>query len=228
MIEYLEAIDIELFKVLNGFYCEFLDCLMWLISGKLTWALMYATLLFVAFRKGWREGLVLLVLTAVTVTLCDQISSSLIKPAVERLRPSRTEELAAIVHTVNGYHGGRYGFVSSHAANTFGSSVLVALILRRRALAWTVMLWAAVVSYSRIYLGVHFPGDVLCGAILGAVIGWGVYRLYLWCSGKAACKRFTAGCYTLGETRAVTVAIVANTLLLVAVAAVQCIVCDMA
>lgn len=177
MIEYLQYLDIELFKVLNGCYSEYFDCVEWLISRKLTWLPLYLILSIVVFSRGWKQGLVIVIVIALTVTLCDQISSSLIKPAVERLRPSHTEELAASIHTVRDYFGGRYGFLSSHAANTFGVAILLTCLFRRKSFTITILLWALVVSYSRIYLGVHFPGDVLCGAILGLLLGAGVYLL---------------------------------------------------
>ena len=106
MIEYLEAIDIELFTFLNGHYNAYFDQFMWLVSSRLAWIPMCLALLYVVFRNNWRNGLAALLLIAITITLSDQISSGIIKHAVERLRPTHTEALIPIVHTVNGYMSG--------------------------------------------------------------------------------------------------------------------------
>ena len=112
---------------------------------------------------------------ALTVALSDQIASSLIKPLVCRLRPSHAEHFVAYV--LNGHRGGMYGFVSSHAANSFGVAVLLILLSRNRLVAASMLLWAAVVSYSRIYLGVHYPGDIICGALVGVAMAFVVNKL---------------------------------------------------
>lgn len=179
MIEYLESIDIEVFKVLNGMHNAFFDEFMWLVSGKFAWLLMCATLLYISFKKNWKSGVAIVVMVALTIALSDQIASTVIKHSVERLRPTRTEALIPIVHTVNGYIGGMYGFVSSHAANSFGAAMLLTLIFKDKAFGISIFCWAALLSYSRIYLGVHFPGDILGGATVGLVIGFLVYQTYL-------------------------------------------------
>ena len=179
MIEYLVALDIEAFKILNGAFNPFLDHFMWLVSGKFAWILMCIALLYVVFRNNWKNGVVSLLFIALTITLCDQISSTFIKHTVERLRPTHTEALMPLVHTVNGYVGGLYGFVSSHAANSFGVAMFLALMFKQRLFSLLIFLWAVVLSYSRIYLGVHFPGDILGGAIVGLLVGYLVYFIYI-------------------------------------------------
>lgn len=221
MIEYLQYLDIELFKVLNGCYSDYFDCIVWLISGKFTWLPLYLILLVVVFSRGWRQGLVIVIAIALTVTLCDQISSSLIKPAVERFRPSHTEELAASIHTVRGYLGGRYGFLSSHAANTFGVAILLAGLFRRKSFTITILAWALVVSYSRIYLGVHFPGDVLCGAILGLLLGTGVYLLIKKLVNTSALKKVKFRPYGAKKIDFVSIGVALNLAILFAWATVQ-------
>jgi undecaprenyl-diphosphatase len=114
---------------------------------------------------------------AILVTLCDQISASIIKPCFARLRPTHHPDFMNLVQTVNGYRGGRYGFVSSHAANGFGAATFMALVYRYKWVTASVFLWALVSSYSRIYLGVHFISDILGGMALGVVLGVAVYYL---------------------------------------------------
>ncbi|MGM9804289.1 MAG: phosphatase PAP2 family protein [Muribaculaceae bacterium] len=175
MIETLQAIDEAIFACLNGAHCPLADNFLWLMTGKWAYILMGAALLYVIIRKKSAWGLMMVLAIAVTVLLSDQISSSLIKPLVCRLRPSHNPNLCAYV--LNGYRGGMYGFVSSHAANSFGVAMLVWLFMRGRAVALWLFGWAALVSYSRIYLGVHYFGDIFCGAVLGMAIAVAVYCL---------------------------------------------------
>ena len=153
------------------------DAFWYFVSGKFTWVPLYAVLLWLMYRETRRTHQLrrlwlMLAVTIVVILLADQLSSGLIKPLVERLRPSHQPGIMEQLHYVGDYRGGRYGFVSSHAANTFALAVWACLLLHRRAL-WIVMACFAVLNcYSRIYLGVHYPGDILCGALLGACCGW--------------------------------------------------------
>lgn len=179
MLEILDNVDASLLLFLNGANNEFFDELFWLITGKFAWIPMICVLLFCTFRKDWKTGVLVIVGIALTITLCDQVSSGIIKDAVCRLRPTRDPEISSLVHVVNGYRGGQYGFVSSHAANSFGVAMFLAMMFRNRAFSWIIMLWAAVLSYSRIYLGVHYPGDIVCGGLLGVALGAVVYCIYI-------------------------------------------------
>lgn len=185
MIEFLSNIDSKLFLILNGINSPFWDTIMWHVSGKLTWVPVYLLIVyFIARRYRWKTIWILIAI-ALVVTLADQISVHFFKNVFERLRPCHNPEIKDIVHLVKGKCGGKFGFVSSHAANTFGVATFLLMLFRSRWFSLAILLWAAVVSYSRIYLGVHYPGDVLVGSLLGVVIGWGIWKLFVLICSKA-------------------------------------------
>lgn len=180
-MDYLINVDTDFLLYLNGFYNEFFDTFMFLFSGKWIWIPMYLALAYVLFRNMTPEQAVgCIVAIALVIVVTDQMSSSLIRHAVGRLRPANLENpISDLVHVVNGYRGGRYGFPSSHAANSFGLVFFLFFLMRKSPLPAIMTLWAIVNCYSRIYLGVHYPGDILCGSLvglLGAAIVWLVYR----------------------------------------------------
>ena len=177
MIESLSHLDESLFLSLNELHTSWLDPLMMWFSGNVIWMPLYVFLLFQLSKLPRPHAIVALAGIAVGIALSDQFTSSLLKPLVERPRPTWNKDIGTLVHTVDGYRGGHYGFPSSHAANTFCVAVFLILILRKPWTRW-LLLWAAVVSYSRIYLGVHYPGDVLTGAALGTLFGALTYWLY--------------------------------------------------
>ena len=178
MLEQLIEWDKTVFLFLNNTHTPFWDHFMWIYTGRLTWAPLIVALLFVLFRKNWKEATLVVVALALTITLCDQFASTLCKPYFARFRPAQDPDFSPLVQIVNGYRGGRYGFISSHAANSFGAVVLLALIFRNRLFTRTGIVWAAVNCYSRIYLGVHYPGDILAGTIAGVVIALLVYIMW--------------------------------------------------
>lgn len=174
-----ERIDKSLFLFLNSFHSPFWDSVMWSVSGKYTWIPLYLGIIFILILKFRKKAFVLIPLLILSVVITDQVSVHLFKNVFERLRPCHEPSLEGLVHIVNSKCGGKFGFVSSHASNTFGIAILSLLIIRHRAFTLTMIAWAVVVSYSRIYLGVHYPGDILGGALLGAFTGWVLYRLYI-------------------------------------------------
>jgi len=175
----LEQLDRQLFLFLNSLNSPFWDHVMHAISGRLIWAPLYLAILIYLGVKHKRKFIVILLFIILAVTLSDQMSVQLFKNLVQRLRPCHEPSLAGLVHLVNGECGGTFGFVSSHATNSFNVALISLLFIRKRWFMVSMILWASVVGYSRIYLGVHYPGDVICGSILGAVIGWVMYRLYV-------------------------------------------------
>jgi undecaprenyl-diphosphatase len=151
---------------------------MYAISGRVIWAPLYlAILLYLVFTYK-RKFLIIIPFIIIAVTLADQVSVQLFKDIFMRLRPCHEPSLTGMVHLVKGECGGLYGFVSSHASNSFNVALLSLMFIKKRWYTICIIIWASVIGYSRIYLGVHYPGDVICGAMVGAFIGWGVYKLY--------------------------------------------------
>lgn len=175
----LNHIDTELFLFLNGIHSPFFDVVFEWISDRYSWIPFYLILaVLLGFKFKWKL-LVLVPFITLLIITSDQFSVHFFKDVFLRLRPCHNPEIADLVHIVNNHCGGKYGFVSSHAANTFALAVFVGLVLKKH-LKWLfpfLLIWAAVVSYSRIYLGVHYPGDILGGAALGAIIGFVMWKM---------------------------------------------------
>lgn len=196
LLGWLDGIDQSATVALNFDGGRWVDLLFFLLSSRLAWiplALLF--LYYLIFgrveddlrpsvqgsvhggagardqRFNLKHFVVVLLGLVFTLTLCDQLSAEVIKPLVARLRPSHNDAIDQMLHYVGDYRGGRYGFVSSHAANAFGAVVYACAFVRRRRFLVFSLLFAAAVSYSRIYLGVHYLGDVVCGALLGMTIG---------------------------------------------------------
>ncbi|MBI5009277.1 MAG: phosphatase PAP2 family protein [Bacteroidia bacterium] len=175
----LVRLDQQLFLYLNSMNSPFWDEVMYAISGKLIWIPLYlAIFIFLGIRYK-SKFFVIFLFIILGITVADQTSVHLFKNVFQRLRPCHEPALEGLVHLVKGECGGLYGFVSSHATNSFYVALFSLLFIRKRWFTVMIIAWALVVGYSRIYLGVHYPGDVLFGSMLGALIGWGIYRLYV-------------------------------------------------
>ena len=169
----------------NGSDSLFWDNVADIYTSVYVWIpLAIAAILLIIRNVNPKRILFVLLMIALTVLLCDQLSSSVFKPLFHRLRPTHDPFILNMVDTVNGYRGGLYGFFSGHAANSFGLAALFLWLVRDRLFSLSVGIWAIANSVIRTYLGVHFIGDILVGAIVGSLIGSFTYWLYLLVSRK--------------------------------------------
>ncbi|MBE6316471.1 MAG: phosphatase PAP2 family protein [Bacteroidales bacterium] len=180
MIEYLNGIDADALLAVNGLHDMFQDAFWWMVTAKWSSLLLVLALAWILLHQNRRHALLVLAMLVLSILVADQVSSGLIKYLVERLRPTHDPSLESMVHVINGYRGGLYGFVSSHAANSFAIATLLALVMRHRVVTLSMFTWALLQCYSRVYLGVHYPGDILGGIIVGVLAGWLVWQLMRW------------------------------------------------
>ena len=169
--------DAHLFRLINEAHQPWLDGPMEIISGKLTWIPLYLLLIYFLYQRFklacWKPVLYLLA----SVAVADQFSSSLLKPLFKRLRPCHVDEFQSWIHLPAGC-GGQFGFCSSHAANSFAIAVGFYLLTKNKSAGIALILWASIISYSRIYLGAHYPLDVIVGAFVGGIGAWGLFKAY--------------------------------------------------
>ena len=193
MFERLVQWDKDLLIFLNGFHAPWLDPMMLAMTHTLFWLPLYLLLIFLLFRTFKREAWFLLIGAVITIVLCDQLTSELIKPHFARLRPSLDPAMAGLLHLVDGYTAENFSFSSGHAANTFGVALFFWFTFRKVS-KWMALLfaWAALMTYTRIYLGVHYPVDILAGISLGLCCGAiGIATSYYLRAWNAARKRQT-------------------------------------
>lgn len=181
-MEYLKTIDTELFLFLNGIHNAFFDPITYWLSNILIWVPMYLLIIFFMIRHYKMRGVLMLLFIGITIALCDQTTSHLLKNLVQRLRPSHEPTLEGLIYLSKAGPGGLYGFVSSHAANCFGLATFIYFTFDNhfKPLKYWLIVWAILVSYSRIYNGVHYPGDVLVGSFIGIAYGFLMAKAYFY------------------------------------------------
>ena len=179
-MEYLSRIDSDLFLFLNGLHTDWMDKVMVLITDMWVWLPLYLLLIYWTVKQYGKRFWWIILAIILVVLFTDQLASHVCKPVFQRLRPCYNPDFQSLIHLPKGVAGGRYGFVSSHAANTFGVAVFLTPALKKY-LPWTVIvlfLWAVLSSYSRVYIGYHYPGDIFCGALLGVLVGLILWKVF--------------------------------------------------
>ena len=179
-MEELIHFDKQLLLAVNGSDSLLLDYVIMTLTNARTWIPLYLALFYVVLKtnRGLREVLLVLASAGLCVLLAGTIDDTIVKPLVARWRPTHDPEIGALVDVVNGYRGGNYGFFSAHAANTFSIALFFSLLMRRRLLVIALVCYSLVNCWTRLYLGVHYPGDITVGLLWGALVGWSVYRFF--------------------------------------------------
>lgn len=179
-LDALIQLDRELLLTLNGSTSLYLDMLADTLTTATTWIPLYLSLFYIVLKNNDTVGKILLVVGAAffCYLLAGAVDDEIVKPIVARWRPTHDEVIGSLVDTYNGYRGGNYGFFSAHAANTFSLAVFFSLLVRSRLLTCSLVIWSLTNCWTRLYLGVHFPGDILVGLLWGAIVGTVVYFVY--------------------------------------------------
>lgn len=177
MIDFIDKIDRIIFLFFNGINAEWLDPIMKSISAFWFWYPIIAIFIILSViyykKKFWIPILFAIICFALT-----DLGSNFAKNNIKRHRPSHNVEINEEVHIVDNYRGGKFGFFSGHAANSFGLAFISLLFIRKKYYTYFILFWAALVSYSRVYIGVHFPGDIFVGALYGTIIAFLIYKIY--------------------------------------------------
>lgn len=191
LLSMLKAMDTMVFLTVNSHHNAYFDSVMWLVSGKLIWVPMYVSLFFVLLKNySYKVVFAILLAIGVVILFTDSFTAQVIRPWVCRLRPSNLDNpMSSMVHIVDGYRGGAYGFPSNHASNTWGLAFFITFLLRRYKLTFFFFLWALLVCYSRMYLGVHYFGDLLIGGLLALVGASTVFYVFRKVSGDTRLQK---------------------------------------
>jgi len=178
ILNLLKSWDKDLFLYLNGIHSPLWDYSMTLFTLTPTWLLFYGLILIIIAKRYDNKALLIFISIALLILCSDQFAG-LLKHTIQRLRPSNDPVISPLTHIFFN-KGGEFGFVSAHAANTFAFATFTLLLFRNSRYTSFILPWAALIAYSRIYLGLHYPGDILGGAILGVLVGFLIYKLLLY------------------------------------------------
>ncbi|WP_314808834.1 phosphatase PAP2 family protein [Segatella oris] len=191
LLSMLKAMDTMVFLTVNSHHNAYFDSVMWLVSGKLIWVPMYVSLFFVLLKNySYKVVFAILLAIGVVILFTDSFTAQVIRPWVCRLRPSNLDNpMSSMVHIVDGYRGGAYGFPSNHASNTWGLAFFITFLFRRYKLTFFFFLWALLVCYSRMYLGVHYFGDLLIGGLLALAGASTVFHVFRKVSGDTRLQK---------------------------------------
>ena len=188
-IDTISQWDIDLLLALNGSESLYLDGIMWTITRTSTWLLLFGALFYIVIRNNkLKQSLVIFILVALLITVADQVASGICKPLFQRFRPTHDPIVGPMIDIVNGYRGGKYGFFSSHASNTFAGATFFALLFRSTPVSIVLFIWATLCTYSRLYLGVHYPTDILTGLTFGILSGYVFHFLYAYVGNRYFCQ----------------------------------------
>ncbi len=180
MLESLIELDRELLLSVNGSESLFLDRVVHTLTNGVTWVVLYLSLFYMVIKNNdnFRRLIFVLVGVGLCILIAGTVDDEIVKPLVARWRPTHDPQIGPLVDIVDGYRGGKYGFFSAHASNTMSIAVFFSWLTRCRRLSIALIIWSLVNCWTRMYLGVHFPGDIVVGLLWGASVGTGVYFLY--------------------------------------------------
>ena len=169
----LTDIDRSILAFFNGSDSLFVDNLAVILTSGLTWIPLYLSLLYVVIKNNETMKQIMLVIGCVilSIVLSDGVADFIVKPMVERLRPSNDPLIKYTVNVVEGIRGNSYSFFSAHASNTFCIAMFFSLLVRNKVFVVTMVSWSLINCWTRMYLGLHYPSDILVGLIWGGVSG---------------------------------------------------------
>lgn len=174
----MNELDHQLTLAINGCDRLFWDNVMYTITDTFSWSLVIVALLVIIFKNNnWREAVLVYVSMALLIFVADRICSGMVKPLVERWRPTQDPQLMYYVDVVRDYRGGRYGFFSGHACNTMCMAMFLSWLFRSPKVTFALFFWSITTTFTRLYLGVHYLGDVCVGWTVGAILGFLFYVL---------------------------------------------------
>lgn len=196
-IQELNELDHQLTLAINGSDSLFWDNVMYTVTDTLSWSLVMLALIIIVFKNNtWREALLVFVMMGLLIFVADRLCSGWVKPTVARWRPTQDPQLMYLFDVVREYRGGRFGFFSGHACNTFCVAMFLSWVFRHGLVTAVLFFWAASTTFTRLYLGVHYLGDVLVGMIVGCLLGAVFYLILRLIQKRMRSKRLISEQFT--------------------------------